>query len=299
MINLASDRRPPLDRSRASWVKSPMAPIMHPLIFSVTVSSVTGECALEPDPTASFAPAAWQQLAASVASEKGLTPFSAAVLYRRWQQGLAAVAVDNGSIIGHISCMPIFHQPTRSRAARALHGGQPMGASVWPMIDMFELLTGWTHPDWRKRSISLQLRQQLLAQVRSESLPRQRFFVSVTVGRGGSPVLARLGWHTIAWDAIPYVGSLIAQNADGKSRPGWHVINHAPYNGSDVAALMDTTHNWDRHCFLWVSQPALAHQLNDRLQAAVGRDLESWRRAWREAALPTLIQAGYLPVLFG
>ena len=272
---------------------------MHPLIFTVTVSSLTGDCKLQPDPDAVLAPTAWQQFAASVAREKSLTPFAAAVLFRRWQQGLAAVAVHDGSIIGHISCMPIFHQPTRSRAVRALRGGELVGAASWPMIDMFELLTGWTHPDWRKRNVSLHLRQHLLSQFRSESLPRQRFFVSVTVGRGGSPVLARLGWHTIAWDAIPYVSSLIGQNVDGKPRPGWHVINHAPYNGSDIAPLVDAAHSWDRHCFLWVSHPALAHQLNDQLQVAVGHDLDRWRRAWRDAVLPTLIQAGYLPVLFG
>lgn len=299
MINLISNRRQSLDPLRTSWVRPPASSVGHPLIFSVTESLLTGDCLLQPDPDAPLAPTAWQQLAESVAHEKSLTPFPAAVLYRRWQQGLAAVAVHQGCIIGHISCMPIFHQTTRSQVERALRGDQPQGASVWPAIEMFELLTGWTHPDWRRRKLSLHLRQHLLAQFRSEFLPRQRFFVSVTVGRGGSPVLARLGWHTLAWDAIPYVSSMIGANDDGRPRPGWHVTNHAPYNGSDIAPLVDTARSWDHHCFLWVSHAALAQQLNDQLQAAVGHDLDRWRRAWRDAALPTLLQAGYLPVLFG
>ena len=157
MINLISNRRQSLDPLRTSWVRPPASSVGHPLIFSVTESLLTGDCLLRPDPDTSLAPTAWQQLAESVAHEKSLTPFPAAVLYRRWQQGLAAVAVHQGCIIGHISCMPIFHQTTRSQVERALRGDQPQGASVWPAIEMFELLTGWTHPDWRRRKLSLHL----------------------------------------------------------------------------------------------------------------------------------------------
>lgn len=299
MINLANNRRLPFERPRASWPKPPTPSIMHPLIFSVAISALSGDCLLQPAPDIPLTLTDWQHFAASVAHEKGLTPFSAPVLQRRWQQGLAAVAVHDGAIVGHISCMPILHEATRHRVARALSADQSLRTTPWPGIEMFELLTGWTHPDWRKRNISLRLRQQLLTQFRTETLSPQRLFVSVTVGRGGSPVLARLGWHTVAWDAIPYVSSMIGENADAKPRPGWHVVNHDPYNGPDIAPLVDGAHSWDRHCFLWVSHAPLAQQLNAQLQAAAGHNLERWRRAWRAAALPTLIQAGYLPVLFG
>jgi hypothetical protein len=272
---------------------------MRRLTFSATISGLAGDCLLQPDPTVSLTLTAWQHFALSVAHEKGLTPFSAQVLQRRWQQGLAAVAVHGGAIVGHISCMPIFQQTTRQRVARALGAGQFLRDMVWPTSELFELLTGWTDPEWRKRNISLRLRQHLLSALQADAILPQRLFVSVTVGRGGSPVLARLGWHTMAWDAIPYVSSMIGENAGAALRPGWHVVNHAPYNGPDIAPLVDGAHSWDRHCFLWVSHLPLAQQLNTQLEAVAGHNLERWRRAWRQAALPSLIQAGYLPVLFG
>ena len=70
---------------------------MHPLTFSVAISALSGDCLLQPAPDIPLSLTDWQHFAASVAHEKGLTPFSAPVLQRRWQvapmQATAALSV--------------------------------------------------------------------------------------------------------------------------------------------------------------------------------------------------------------
>ena len=94
----------------------------------------------------SFSPlanGAWQRLADNVASLKNLTPVPAHVLRSRWQQGYATIAVAHGEVVAYISCQPILYQATRQMLSESLG----IGGESLPGVEVYEFLTGWTHPD--------------------------------------------------------------------------------------------------------------------------------------------------------
>ena len=263
------------------------------LTYAIAEASEGKKVELFPISFPSVANGTWQQLADSVASIKSLTPFPAHVLFNRWRQGYAAVAVAQHEIVAYISCQPILFQATRQKLSEKLG----IDCECLPDIDTYEFLTGWTHPAWRRKDISLQLRRHLMAHFHGTN----HFFISVTVGLGASPVSAKLGWQVMPWSEIAYVTSLIesraANCADGEPN-GWRVPGHKPYEEKHTPPIQGAGHEWEGYCYFWVSNPSLAVELNHRLAALVNGDLGRWRNVWQTETRGVLLDAGWLPVVF-
>jgi hypothetical protein len=215
----------------------------------------------------------WQNLALNVAKEVSLTSYPPQVLAERWEQGRAAIAFWRGEIVSYISVVPIFIAPTRLKLAEimGLHPEQ------FPNIDINESATGWTQPAWRRRGLSFQLRQRLLGRFGQTN----RLYVTIAVGLGAAPVVTRLGWQLVPWGEVTYVSSMVglpqADVADkikiGRRLPPGMKL----YRG---AAALNENHPWEQFCHFWVSDLALASQLNLHLATLLEQDLRRWREVY-------------------
>jgi hypothetical protein len=238
--------------------------------------------------------AAWQQLAERIAQEKCLTPYPAAVLARRWKQGQALAAVKEGEIVGYTSFEPVYDEAARERLSQALK----LEAQCLPNIVMVEFTSGWTHPAWRRKQISLQLRRRLLQAFDAPNyLP-----VGITIGLGASPILARLGWQIVAWPDIAFASSLLAvpssSIATADQEATWPLPEGvALYQGPPIVFGSEVDHPWQNFCHFWVSKLALMIEMNRQLADLLAGDLIRWRRAVVEAARP-LNQLGWKLIVF-
>jgi len=265
---------------------------MSLLTYAIAEASEGTKAELFPVSFSPLANSAWQRLADNVASLKNLTPFPAHVLRRRWQQGYATIAVARGEVVAYISCQPILFRATRQKLSEKLG----IGGESLPDINVYEFLTGWTHPAWRRKNISLQLRRQLMARLCNTN----HFCISVTVGMGASPVSAKLGWQVVPWSEVPYVSSMIggpATNRAGGEPSGWQVFGHKPYE-KHTPPIQGADQEWEEYCYFWVSNPPLAVELDRKLAAMMGGDLPCWRDIWQTEIRRMLIDAGWLPVIF-
>lgn len=217
----------------------------------------------------------WQTLAESIAQEASLTAYPAPVLARRWQQGYAAVAIEADEIVSYTSVVPVFSETSRPQLA-ALIGVE---AGRMPAVDLFEFATGWTRPDCRRKGISLQLRQKLLERFSRPNC----LHISISIGLGASPILERLGWQLVGWSKIPFVTSLIGVPTAGledKIGLGWSPPPELKrYEGEHLSPRQDTAHPWTEFCHFWVSNPALASELDRQLSTLVEAELRRWREA--------------------
>jgi hypothetical protein len=245
---------------------------MEPLTFSFADVSPAERVDLVRSPVSSIPDTSWQELSNYVAHERGLRPCSANVLSERWQQGCAAVAIQDDQIVGYISIVELLGEVTWGRFNAEIRRD-----CVRPNIDMYGLATGWTHPAWRQKRVSLELRRQLLARFDDSN----RLCISVTAGLGASPVLARLGWHIVAWSEIPYTSGLAGVPIAGFGDlvgEGWRLPpGMVPYEGQHTAPDQETAHDWKPFCYLWVSSVALATELDNQLLEMMDGDLRRWR----------------------
>ncbi len=215
----------------------------------------------------------WTELAEQMAREKSLIPYEGSVFCRRWEQGYAAIVVKDEQIISYISLVAIFGRLDRERFADVL--GIPLARL--PEIDVYTFTGAWTNPVWRRKRVSIGLRPALLKRFGQQS------YVGISGMAGlSSPVLAKLGWHILGWDHVPYTSSLIAlpkKDFKDSVHKGWQPPpGLIPYNGPHIPAD-DKAHPWSKYCYLWVWNTDLAIELNERLCLAMNGDLERWRRA--------------------
>ncbi len=224
---------------------------------------------------ASISEDTWQELAANIANEPSLRPAPASILRERWQQGIATILVKDHRILCYSSLVPIFCQATRGDLSAAL-GLEP---DSLPQVDVYGLSTGWTHPDWRRKGVHLQLNPPLFERFTTP----HSFYIVVTVGMAGSPALEKLGMRMIAWSQIAFVSSLAGVAIAGfKDRigKGWLAPpGMVQYEGEHVSFTPDSPHKWDRFCHLMVSNLPQAVEVNRRLAAALDGDLRRWREA--------------------
>ncbi|MCB9764351.1 MAG: hypothetical protein H6739_31550 [Alphaproteobacteria bacterium] len=191
---------------------------------------------------------AWRRMSEALALEPSLVPVAPERLQARWDAGLSAVLLKGGEIVAHCS------------AAR-VYGDQ-----------VLEMSTAWVHPAWRGRGELSRLRDRLVRRLGR----RAQVLVSVSLGVGLGPHLARRGWRRLGWDALPYFTALIAQDAP-LCRPGVltapmpdHLppLRDAPPPDVDPAA-------WTQ---LWLSSPERARALDEALEQRWCGDLEAWRQ---------------------
>jgi len=265
---------------------------LRPLTYALNGSPDAGETALVAVAPPAFAQAAWERLAANVAREPSLTPFPAETLRERWEQGHAALLLQDHEIAAYVSLAPVFSEATRQELASVLGVS---GGHV-PPIKVYESLTGWTAPALRKRNVSLHLRQPLLARFdRPECL-----FIGFTAGLGASPVLAKLGWQVMPWSQIAYVGSIIENSTvdcESGTPRGWHVHGLTPYDGPPIRSFGEPGHDWGSHCYFWISNAEVALALDRRLAAITGGDVCRWRGIWGQVVESVLLDGGWVPIV--
>jgi hypothetical protein len=245
--------------------------------------------------------AAWEELAARVAGQPNLTPFSAESLALRWQRGYSAILLEGDAIRAHASCLPVYHEPARQKLAEALQVDQ----SCLPAIDVYEFLTGWTDPRLRRHGVSLGLRRLLIERfIDKPGIPG--LAVGVTVGLGASPVLARLGWQMAPWTRFAYLSSLLEASSldcqEGRMA-GWCIRGVKPYEGEPVSPFENgdgtgSSNAWEGFTHLWVSDLRLARLVHSRLRDLMPDDLCRWRSLWQEVIRTVLLAEGWLPIVF-
>jgi hypothetical protein len=247
---------------------------MNPLTFSIA-NGVNGHANLIPVPYSSISEQMWQEAAYNINLEKGLRHYPGQVLAERWQQGLASVAVKDDCIVSYISLVPVLCQETWPAFCTE------MGIDLYtaPAIDVYGGATGWTHPAWRQKGISTQLRLPLYERLSAPNC----LYICMTVGVGASPLLAKLGWRIAAWNQMPYVGSLMGvpitgfENLVGSA--WWAPPDMTRYEGPHIVPGQDTAHDWPRFYHLWVSNAALAADMDKQLRKMAHGDLHCWHKA--------------------
>ncbi len=253
---------------------------MESIAFTPGKAHPTGRVQLTPLDPVSISEEMWQGLAQHIAREQasGLRPIPASVVAGRWQQGNAAAVLYDNSIIAYASLVLIFCPANRHRFSQAL--GTEIDRNRLSAISVYKLAAVWTHPNWRRRGIHLQLIPSLLAQ-RHTAPPR--LYTAVTVGLASSPMMAALGWKIMGWSEIPYTSSLIGFPVKGFERlvetRWWPPAGMLPYDGPHIDPRQNTTHDWSRFCHLWVANMPLAIELDNRFARLVKGDLRRWREA--------------------
>jgi hypothetical protein len=246
----------------------------NPLTFSIA-NGVNGHANLIPVPYSSISEQMWQEAAYNINLEKGLRHYPGQVLAERWQQGLASVAVKDDCIVSYISLVPVLCQETWPTFCTEM--GIDLCAA--PDIDVYGGATGWTHPAWRQKGISTQLRLPLYERLSAPNC----LYICMTVGVGASPLLAKLGWRVAAWSQMPYVGSLMGvpitgfENLVGSA--WWAPPDMTRYEGPHIVPGQDTAHDWPRFYHLWVSNAALAADMDKQLREMAHGDLHRWHQA--------------------
>jgi hypothetical protein len=206
-----------------------------------------------------------------------MIPYPAEVLAKRYYGGYAAILTSQGHIVSYTSLAPVaLYSPGVQSWERILNQLGFLWTKV-PGIDVYEFTSTWTDPAWRRKHISLAIRKPLV----------ERFLKGDTLGVGGmialsSANLAKLGWEILAWNAAPFVSSLVAvpcQNFPSQAATGWLIPEtFAPYQGTNIP-LGNPAHSWGNYCYFWVSNPALARRLNQELASLVHDNLDCWRSA--------------------
>ncbi|GAB6041807.1 hypothetical protein [Endothiovibrio diazotrophicus] len=239
-------------------------------------------------------PARWRRLADALAREQGLSRYRAETLFERWCQGRAAIALVGEEIVSYVSLIPLFDEAVEGRLRRRL--GAPAGTGEGGAL--YESATGWTHPQWRRRGLSLHLRRALLAGFAAPD----RLFLSATIGLGASRVLPGLGWQLVSWGAYPFASALIGMPADGvaalASLRSRQPARLAPYLGDHITPQGEPRHRWADHCHLWFSDEGQAAVLDRWLAGLAGGDLARWRRAVAEGVYGNPGEPGWKPFLF-
>jgi hypothetical protein len=265
---------------------------VQPLAYVLAESTAAGETVLREAVAPALSPTAWQELAAGVAREPSLTPFPAELLRERWEQGHAALMIQDDAIVAYTSVVPVFSEVTRQALAAVLD----LPPSRIPVIDVYESMTGWTAPMLRKKGISLRLRRPLLARFAGPNC----LFIGFTAGMGASPVLSRMDWQVTPWSQITFAGSIIENSTvdctSGSPR-GWHVRGLKPYDGPPTLTYLDSTHDWASYCYFWISDAGLGQRLDRQLAELVGGDVCRWRELWGRVVESTLLKRGWIPIV--
>jgi hypothetical protein len=275
---------PPLDvaaPTRLTFVVAPGAAEKYPNLSRTAIDSLPLET--------------WQTLADNIALEPGLSHYQAETLANRWTEGRMAIALADDQIVTTISLIPIFTPTVSARLLAAL----PLSPAEVSTVEMYESATGWTHPAWRQRGNSLQLRQALLAQFARPN----RFFISATIGLGASYVLPRLGWRLVSWGAAPFTTALMGLPTPDlttkftvKSRQPAHL---KPYLGPHTTPQENQTHLWADYCHFWLSDERLVMALDRQLAGLVDGDLARWRELVTTEIYGAPPEPTWKPFLFG
>jgi hypothetical protein len=249
---------------------------VHPFTFAVAADKEREHAVrLEPCDISDISPGMWEQLAAALTLETALFPYPASLLAKRCEEGYGAIAIADGSIASYIALVPIIDHGPEVPNWAMLAGGLDLASQVWPATNVYLITTGWTAPAWRGLGINVSLRQRLVRQYLGPGNLALGGMVGLT-----SPMLFQLGWRIVGWDHLPYVSSLVAvpvQEFPGRAADVWHLPpGMSRYQGPHIE-LDATDHPWQEYLYFWVSDIALAKELDEQLQTLFCGDLHHWR----------------------
>jgi hypothetical protein len=216
----------------------------------------------------------WEELAAHIAEVHNLDPYPAAILARRFQEGYAAVTVYDEHIISYLNLSPIVQRAPGAHSWAIITAALGTALVEPPDTDVYEFTSSWTDPAWRGKRIGVAMHPPLL----ERHLQGHALALSVMVGLA-SPILARLDWQILAWDAIPFVSSLAAVPSSefpAQAAVGWCMPKG--YQGPHIP-LNHPTHCWDQFCYCWVSNRDTALHLEQELADRMHGNLAGWRSA--------------------
>jgi hypothetical protein len=107
------------------------------------------------------------------------------------------------------------------------------------------------------------------------------FVLASCIGFAGSPLLAKLGWTLVNWDDFLFVGSFDGWfSPDQHYAVGWGWMDFpglTPYCGEQLTTIESASHDWEKHYHLWISNPAVALNLEKTLRAVLNNDLILWQ----------------------
>lgn len=220
---------------------------------------------------------AWQQLADNMANDPAVVPIRPCVLAARWQQNMMAVVLHEGRIISCVSLIPLYHEAMRRQLETILE------RPLLDTIEVYEVMSLWTAPDWRHNGIA----QALLQQFYAASLSSNTLLISVCIGLGAGYVLAKLGWRLIGWESLPFLTSCIGwmleeNNSFYNVRRAQFIATRGKrkrYNGRHIPLCEFEQHRWEDYYHVWVSDSEGAEKLNTHIAEVLNGQLSVWRYA--------------------
>jgi hypothetical protein len=252
---------------------------MDPLTFFIAADAACEDgFRLTPCALGEISDAMWEDLAARIAGEPSLLTCPVRILAQRCIEGHAELAVHSGRIVHYSSFAPIADSGTGAHSWAALTERLDVQPEALPTISVYELASGWTDPAWRRMGINRVLRQRLVDRILNNAGHGNALGMS---GMGGvaAPLDRWLGWQILAWHAAPFVSSLIgvpAADFPTQAASGWRTPPRLRLYEGGRSPREDPALRWEDFCFCWVSNVALANQLNAELAALMGGDLERW-----------------------
>jgi hypothetical protein len=258
---------------------------MDPLTYVVAEGSCDDEAQLLPCPRADISERMWEDLAAHIAAQRTQIPVPAAILSRRCQEGYAAVVISGDCIAAYSSLSPIAEGASSLHSWSAITVHLDLPDLALPDTRLYEFASSWTDPSWRCKHINMSLRRLLTSRFLGSSNRAGVNDSALALGgmiRLTSSALARLGCRIMAWNAAPFVTSLIAVPAADfpeEAAIGWRPPEGlALYQGPDVL-LDDPSHRWEQFIHCWVTDSELAIEVDWQLAALLRGDLRRWRSA--------------------
>lgn len=210
----------------------------------------------------------WEKFATTIrqSERETLISYEAQQLRKRWADTRATVLLREGAICSFVSADALL--------PNCMFDSNPAG------IDVFELKTGWTRPDLRRRGLSTWCRTKLLDQFQPDVL-----LLSFCNGVAASPVLSKLGWQRLSWKAAPYLSGLVGWfSNDGfyKTGVGQTSATRSAFNGRHIPYRIEDKAKWERRIHLWCNDPERAFHVDESLRKVSG-SVRQWRHDLRAA----------------
>ncbi|MEO0563121.1 MAG: hypothetical protein AAF125_13515 [Chloroflexota bacterium] len=218
---------------------------------------------------------AWHDLANTYVADPRLTPYPAETLKARWAKGKASILVHNEAIIAYVGVKSVYDAALRER----------LGLAGLPDATVYQGVSGWTHPNWRRRGLGVAIRRPLYDRV----LGPREIYLGTTTHVGATPVWDRLGFQVVPWDDLIFLAALDSWFDDKPNEAGLFTRYYTPgtgwsdcplqarWNGGHVAPRTHPDHDWERYGHMGVSDPQIAQDLNRAFAEAVNGDLMAWQ----------------------
>ncbi|MEM7105204.1 MAG: hypothetical protein AAF502_18850 [Bacteroidota bacterium] len=196
-------------------------------------------------------PQIWVNLSIQIKKEKTLAKITPALLAERFKRGETAIILYQNEIISHLSCV------ARLRKSEILQEGKAIKSvpQLPVTLSAYLFLTGWTAVKFRRKGLSLFLRQQWINKFKSsESV----LLMGISSLKVTLPIFEKLGCFPVKPTACPFVYALSSINTDSM-------------NPGEQCTREDSGY--------WVSCLTLTEHLNAQIATATGVSEIEWAKS--------------------